>query len=196
VKIFDERGELIRTLCGINQFKDPQPVSMSLSNFVHNPGGPGGTLSILVNGSVIAAWDVRDKDGKIVPNSFYHINLVLNFSDGTQLIFTQDIFLTPNINGSAIQLVAGPNIAAQGTIVRISASYGGIPADSRSKIKIYTLDGEMVKALSITNGLTLWDLTNSTNSGVASGLYLAVLDGVDVNTGNLVRKTIKIIVLK
>jgi hypothetical protein len=77
----------------------------------------------------------------------------------------------------------------------ITASFAGVPADQRSSVKIYAMDGERVITLGLNFGTVYWNLENNIGQSVASGLYLIVLDGVDPVSGKQVRKTQKLLVL-
>jgi hypothetical protein len=196
VDIFDERGELIRTLCGTVSALPSGPITFTVSKFTPNSTGLGGTLVFYVNGQAIATWDATDKNGKLVSNSFYHLILRQKFTDGTSASRERDIFVSSNNQSSTAQLFASPNIAQTGDTVRLSASFGVNVADGRSMLKLYTVSGELVRTLTLSAGQASWDLTNAQGQAVSSGVYLIVLDGVDVNTGNPASKVIKVLVLR
>ncbi len=105
----------------------------------------------------------------------------------------RDAFIS-TYHGESISLVAWPNTAHPGQMVNFNASFAGTPADSQSKMKIYTADGELVQTVSFTVGTALWDLRNPSGQVVASGLYLAVLDGVDPLNGQSLNKVVKVVV--
>ena len=149
-----------------------------------------------MNGQAIATWDAMDKDGKLVSNGFYHLVLRQKFTDGTSARRERDVFISSNSQTSSAQLYASPNIANAGDTVRLSAAFGVNAADGRSTLKLYTVSGELVRTLTLSAGQASWDLTNTQGQTVSSGIYLIVLDGVDVNTGNPASKVIKVLVLK
>ena len=196
VKIFDERGELVKTLCGTLTVSQSVTFTFTVSKFTPNSTGLGGTLTFYVNGQAIATWDATDKNGKLVPNSFYYLILEQRLTDGTLARRERDIFISTTTQTSTVQLLAYPNIAHTGGSISLSAVFAGNPADSRSKIKIYAVSGELVKTMELNAGQASWDLTNGQGSFVSSGVYLISLDGVDVNNGNQVKKVIKVVVLR
>ena len=196
VKIFDERGELIKTLCGTLTAPQSVTFTFTMSNFTPSSTGQGGTLTFYVNGQAIATWDVADKNGNRVPNSFYHVVLEQRVLDGSLYRKERDIFISTVTKTASVQLAAYPNIAHAGGSINLSAVFAGNPADSRSKIKIYSVSGELVKTMRLNAGQAFWDLTNAQGQSVSSGIYLIVLDGVDVNTGNPASKVIKVVVLR
>jgi flagellar hook assembly protein FlgD len=196
VNIFDERGELIRTLCGTLSAPQSLSFTFTVSSFTPNSTGTGGTLTFYVNGQAVATWDATDKNGKTVPNSFYHLVLDQRLTDGTLALRAKDIFISTASQTSSIQLLAYPNIAHAGDVLHLSVAFGVNAADGRSNIKIYTVSGELVRTLALSNGQATWNLTNAQGQTVSSGIYLIVLDGVDVNTGNRATKVIKVVVLR
>jgi hypothetical protein len=93
-------------------------------------------------------------------------------------------------------LVAAPNMVHPGDTVTFACSFAGGPADGRSHIKIYNLTGEMVYEVAVSGGTATWDLTTLRHSPISSGIYLAVLDGIDPVSGLHLTKTSKILFLR
>jgi hypothetical protein len=83
-----------------------------------------------------------------------------------------------------------------GDTVTFACSFAGGPADGRSHIKIYNLTGEMVYEVAVSGGTATWDLTTLRHSPISSGIYLAVLDGIDPVSGLHLTKTSKILFLR
>jgi hypothetical protein len=194
--IFDQRGELVRSLCGLLPALAPQTLTFTVSAFVPAQTAMGGSMTLYVNGQAAAVWDGRDGAGNIVPSSFYHLVLVQEFADGTSARLEKDVFIPPLGQTASVLLKALPNLAHSGDKIFITAVFGAMPADERSFMKIYTVDGERVKVLPLSHGQTDWDLTNNQGQEVSSGIYLIVLDGMDPATGAPARKTIKVVVLR
>ncbi len=167
---------------------------MSLSSFQPNPSGLGGSIDIYLNGQLVATWNVTDDSGNIVPNSFYHFVLEEHPATGNSVLLERDAFVAPN-HGGAVSLSALPNVGRPGDILQFSASFAGSPADSQSKIKIYAVSGELVRNLSIANGVTSWDQANASSQKVAAGVYIAVLEGVNPSNGQKLRAAIQILVI-
>lgn len=166
---------------------------MSLSNFVPNPNGPGGTISIYLSGQIVATWNGTKDNGDLIPNGFYHFVLVEHLGDGNTVQLERDAFIS-TYHGEAISLVAWPNITHPGQTVTFNASFAGTPVDSQSKMKIYSADGELVQTIAFTTGTALWNAKNLSGQMVASGVYLAVLDGVDPLSGQSLTKVVKVLV--
>ena len=182
------------TICGSTPFAGGTTFSMSLSSFQPNPNGLGGSIDVYLNGQLIATWNVTDDKGNIAPNSFYHFILEEHPTDGNPVLLERDAFIAPN-QGGAISLSAWPNVGHPGDLIQFSASFAGIPADGQSKIKIYAASGELVKNLDVANGVTSWDLTNASSQQVASGIYIAVLAGINPASGQKLHSIVKILVL-
>ncbi len=196
VEIFDERGELVTTLCGTLGPLAPGPLDLTVSSLVPNASGPGGTLDFLLNGKIAASWDTTDKNGKPVVNGFYYLVFQQRFTDGTHIRMEKTFFVAPWGRASDVQLTAWPNIVHGGESVRLTAVIGANPADGGSRLKIYSINGELVKNLAPSVGQMTWDLSNNHGQAVAAGLYLLVLDGRDPASGNPMHKTIKVVVLR
>jgi hypothetical protein len=192
VSIYDERGELVSTVCGALSFSNGATFSMTVSNFVPNPNGPGGTISIYLNGQMVGTWNATNSNGNWVPNGFYHFVLLEHASGGSIVQMERDAFIS-TYHGELVTLIAWPNVVHPGDAVNFTASFAGIPADNQSKIKIYATDGELVQTVTLNAGSATWDLRNSSGQMVASGVYLAVLDSVDPSTGQGLNKIVKVL---
>jgi hypothetical protein len=88
------------------------------------------------------------------------------------------------------------NIGRAGDTILFSASFAGVPADERSKIRIYTVAGELVRTAQITNGSVSWRLDTDDGKPAASGYYLAVLDGINPTNGQNLVKISKVLVIQ
>jgi len=195
VRIYDERGELVQTLCGLLPAMGPQVPRLTLSDFTPAPSGNGGTLTLYLNGQVLAVWDATDKNGKLVSNGFYFLVVDQPLANGTQVELQRTVFVAPEGRTAPAQLTAWPNVVHGGGEVRLTAIIGTSPADGSDPIRIYSIGGELVRSLTPSNGQAVWDLTNGQGRSVASGLYLLVLDGTDAS-GDPVRQTIKVAILR
>ena len=191
--MYDASGEKVASFCGTGNFAAGTTFSMALSNFVPNPVGAGGSIAVNLNGQTIATWDVTGLNGKLVPNGFYHFVIQEHTAEGNTLFLERDAFLMP-YHGQDVSLSALPNIGHPGGVIQFVASFVGTLADGQSKIRIYAVSGELVQTLGIQSGTAAWDLSNIGHKTVASGIYLAVLDGVDPVSGQQARKIVKVMV--
>jgi hypothetical protein len=193
IKIYDERGEKVATICGSASLSNAATFSMNLSNFVPNPNGPGGTISVYLDGQLVGVWNATDDAGNLVPNGYYHFVLQEHTNNGGVVQLERDAFI-PTYHGESVSLLALPNVGHPGDILKLTASFAGIPADSQSKIKIYATSGELVQNLPISGGVASWDLKNANGQIVASGVYVVVLDRIDPSSGQKLSKITKILV--
>lgn len=185
---------MIATLCGSVLFPVETNFSMTLSNFTPNPNGAGGSIAISLNGQVIATWNVLDAKGNLVPNGYYHFVVLESPTGGNAVSLARDAFVAP-YHSETVALAAMPNIGRAGDTIRFTASFAGTPADGQSKILLYSINGEWIRTLAIAPGGTAsWDLDNRFGQKVASGVYLAVLDGVDPSGGQKMHRVVKILV--
>ncbi len=196
VGIFDQRGEMVKTLCGLLPAMNPQNLNLTVSTFVPNASGVGGILTLSLNGKVLAFWDATDSNGKVVPNGFYHLVVTQVFTDGTSLQLQKTVYVGPLSRTAQVQLSAQPNIAYAGGTIHLLAVVDGVPVNGSHVLKLFDTNREAVKTLDMSDGQAVWDLTSAAGQEVSSGLYLIVLDTVDPATGNPARKTIKVVVLR
>jgi hypothetical protein len=190
--VYDERGEKIAVVCSLAGLPGDGSYNLAISAYSANPGG-GGTVTIYLNGAIIGTWDCRDHNGNLIPNSFYHFVLVARQPDGGEILLESDAYIAPH-QGQAVYFVARPNLANRGDIILFSASVAGVPADERSKIRIFTVAGELVRTIEISNGTASWRLDTGDGNPVASGIYLAVLDGINPTNGQKLVKINKLLV--
>jgi len=180
--------------CGNLTFPPGTTFSMSLSDFIPGPSGVGGAITILLNGLEVAVWDAMDLEGEPVPNGHYHFILEETDAQGRIVLLERDAYIGAR-TGEASTLSAVPNISVGGANVVFTASLTGIPADAQSRIKLYTTGGELVRTLVPSAGTVTWDLTSRSGRTVASGLYLAVLEGPGA-VGDKLHKVVKVLVLR
>ncbi len=152
-------------------------------------------MTISLDQQVVTVWDARDAQGHWVANGVYQI-LVEEKSGSNSYFYSQNISIMAQSQVSQSGLKAAPNLAYSGDQVHLTATIEGQPANAPAVIKIYTLFGELVRTLPLSGGQAVWDLQTRANASVASGLYFAVLDGVDSLTGRPIEKSVKIIVLR
>jgi hypothetical protein len=196
ISLFDQRGELVKSLCGLLGGLNPQNLNLTVSSFIPNASGLGGTLVFYLNGKTLATWDTTNNDGVVVPNGFYPLVLTQVFTDATSAQSQTTVYVGALSRTAQIQLSAQPNIVTSGGTIRLLAMVEGVPVSGSHVLKLYDTSRELMKTLDMSGGQAVWDLTNSVGQDVASGLYLIVLDTVDPQTGNPAQKVIKVVVLR
>ena len=184
-------------MCGTGIFQEDGVLNLALGSYQPVPGGLGGTLPILVNGTVVAVWDSRNQQGQLVPNGFYQVQVTQFTNLANPYVVEKSVYIDPAHYQTPIQLSASPNIAGEGTVVVFRSQIQGLPAGSGNEpLRIFTLTGELVKTLPWENGQTSWDMTNLPGQTVASGLYLAVEEASDALSGDKIHRTVKVLFLK
>lgn len=184
------------TLCGTLPAMTPCALNLTVSSFVPNPTAPGGTLSLGLNGQIIATWNATDHDGQVVPNGLYQLVITQAFTNGTTTTLERSVYVSTYNRTSQVQMTARPNIVLNGAPVSLTASVGNQPVQGAGVFKVYATDGELLKTLDAANGQGVWDLTTLRGGKVVSGLYLIALDALDPQTGIPVRKAVKVLVLR
>jgi hypothetical protein len=196
VSIFNSEGEWITTLCGNLPPQAAQNLNLTVSNFTAGTSGPGGSLTLFLNGQVLAEWNATDSRGKVVPNGFYHLVITQALTDGTQIALNRAVYVSPYSQKAQLQLVAYPNLVTSNGAVQITASLEGSPANGAGLVRVFALNGERVKTLDLVNGQAAWDLTNEEGKEVGSGLYFIGFDVMDPKTGADAHKIVKVVVLR
>ena len=181
-------------LTGTTNFSGVSIFTMTCTAYGSNPSGPGGTLTVCLNQQPVVVWDSKDSSGNLVPNGIYHIVLEERDSNHNSQFFAMNVVVVPDHSANAAGFTASPNVVHQGDTLHLRASFAGVPADGRSKVKVYAVSGELLQTLAVSNGQGTWDLKNANGGPVASGIYILDLDGVDVNTGVSEHKLLKILI--
>ncbi|HUO58074.1 MAG TPA: hypothetical protein VMV05_07835, partial [bacterium] len=194
VRVYDERGEEMASICGNLSLGGTGTYTMSLSTFSPNSNGSGGSIGIYLNGQLVATWNATDEKGNVVPNGFYHFVLAEMGTNTGNSTFERDAFIDPN-HPDSVTFTAMPNHAGPGETITFAAFFDGVPADGRSKIKMYNTAGELLAVINLTGmGTAPWNLTNGLGQPVASGIYFAVLSGINPSNGGTTYKITKVLV--
>lgn len=153
-------------------------------------------MTLYLNGQVLAVWNATGSNGQVVANGFYHLTLTQAFTDGAQVVLNQAVFVDPYALTARVAMTVAPNLVYSGGSVQMAAQVEGSPVQGAGAFKIYTVNGERLRALDAVNGQATWDLANQQGEQVASGLYLVVLDVMDPVTGQPAHKIAKVVVLR
>ncbi|HET9869431.1 MAG TPA: hypothetical protein VFR02_02890, partial [bacterium] len=194
VQIFDPRGEMVRQLTGTLLFADPDRLTMTLSGFTPAPSGQGGSVTISLDGQVVAVWDGLDSLDHPVPNGVYQV-LVEEKAGGESYFYSQNLSVEELSRPVGSSLTAWPNLAHEGDTIRFTAQIAGQPAQAPALLRIYSLSGELVRTIGFSGGQALWNLDNAGNRSVASGLYIALLAGQDA-FGRPVHQSLRVMVIR
>ena len=207
--VYNEAGETVRTfsqaeLTGLlggsltAEDYDVSKVHMEpgrLSPGATGTAGSNAAVTITMGSGRTFAWDGRGDAGGYLTSGQYYMEV----KSTTQGKPDQQIVMPVNIldtGADGVDSVAlGPNPVELGKTTRpvfmVRTTNGLVTG---FKVRIYALTGELVKVLENDPGKTdeaTWDLGGG---GVASGLYIAVIE-IHAGDGILARKTLKVAIL-
>ena len=195
--IYNEAGEVVKHLYAqVASVPNAVMTDVQLSSSVIQPGvvSPNSTSSAQIviqtsSGGVTLSWDGTNDAGAIVTDGSYVIGVHWNNGNGQIQDLTREITVTGG--GHLDQVVAAPNVLT-GTNTTVAFSTQSASAYTL-RVRVYTVAGELVATVlggSGTNQVA-WDA-----SGKASGLYLAVAEMTNPQTGTVIgRQILKISVV-
>ena len=198
ILIYNEAGEEVKDL--VTYFDDPGqglPSSqVQLSGSVIEPGAPSGAvpnqLTITLADGTTVTWNGTNTNGAYVQSGQYFLEIHTDNGNGSQTTVIKQVSVDGRSIGSGLGIVtAAPN--------RVGRNSGPVTFTNNSamnllmKVNLYTTDGELVKTVTGDNGVNPPVLTTG---GLASGLYIAVVDLQNPNGGGAMgRQTLKIVIL-
>jgi hypothetical protein len=153
---------------------------------------PGGNNSVTVsfNGTSVV-WDGTGDNGSIVTNGVYLIDVNWTDGSGGQQVVAKNVIVqrgnSPVTNGT---VYAAPNIlkGVTSTMVKVNPT----TTDFTLTVSLYDTAGELVKTPVV--GAIGANEVNLDVSGLASGLYLVVVNLNDINGNFIQKQTTKIII--
>ncbi len=196
VNIYNEAGEIVRHL--YSYVDDPSNNilgDIQLSSNVIKPSAvsnSNGTVAITSSSGMTILWDGKSDSGTIVTNGRYQVEIHFVDGKGGEQIITRGLLVqSDNSPISDGNVFAGPNIIKGG----LNSTLIQVHSDSNYTLtaRLYDTAGELVKAAvsgpAGTNKVSL-DLT-----GIASGLYFAVVD-LTTSQGGIVGHQVTQIVIQ
>ncbi|HTC21465.1 MAG TPA: hypothetical protein VK859_11495, partial [bacterium] len=199
ILIYNEAGEVVKHLYSYTD--DPGPAGVSsvqLSSTVIRPGssGPGmpSDLTISLSNGTTVVWDGTGDSGAYVQSGQYLVEVHTVDGQGGEETVVKEVSVDDRNSAAGAGVVtAWPN--------RLTASNGALTTTFHSNsaqsltlgVSIYTVAGELVTTLEGGAGTNQasWNAT-----GIASGLYLAVVNLTDSNGTSLGRQALKLIVIR
>jgi hypothetical protein len=195
VNVFNEAGEIVRHLYGYAD--DPEKLSTMDVDFSTNllqptegTPVPGGTNVVYITSStgMSLEWDGRSDSGAIVSNGHYDIEVHYVDGKGGESAVTRGI-VVQSTNERGETVYAQPNVLVDGqttTTVKIDSTRA-----YTLKVQLYDVAGELIKTVTGVDGTngTLLDV-----KGLASGLYIAVVELKDTDGKYAGRKITKIVI--
>ena len=198
VDIFNEAGEVVRHLYGYAD--DPglsSVLTMQLSTSAIKPGyvASGATpsqVAVMLSNGVTVVWDGKSDGGIFVQSGQYFIVAHTVDGQGREATETQQIsVLDENSHSGVGKVTAIPNL------MNSANGYQAVFKSDSSisftlRVSVYTVAGELVGVFQGEAGINQvkWDA-----SGVASGLYLAVVEEINAQGGLASRQIVKIVVV-
>jgi len=196
VVIYNESGEVVRNLYAstadsvtLTSGVDIQPGLIAPSY----QGGTGTTATITLTNGLVLSWDGKNNQGSIVANGQYFVEVKNNDGQGASAIVTKEItVVAKDVAVSTGKVLVYPNPAPSGTgVIHFQAN----PAPPVTlTVSLYSLAGELVQKIQGGSGSSKvdWDYASK---GVATGVYVAVIEIKDAN-GGMERRTQKVAVIR
>jgi flagellar hook assembly protein FlgD len=171
LNIYNESGEIVRHILAFTEDAGGGVAhSVSLSSDVFSPAGGSGPISVLADGKVVGTWDGSADNGTLVSSGTYFISVHELDGKGNESNITQAVVVLGSGSLPNSQVRAVPNViqGSGGTVFQMVS-----PQPLSLRVTVYDLAGEKVAVRegSPGGGQVGWD-----TSGLASGLYLAVVE--------------------
>ena len=197
VGIYNGAGELVRTLYGlVDDASDSSMNDVTITPSVFKPGLSGGvaaTTQILIGANpspVTLTWDGTANDGNMVTPGHYQIEAHWDNGQGGTSDIAKGIIVIDGGDLGAGKVLAEPNVLVKGQMTTTFAD--NTSQLTTLNVKIYALSGQLVFTVP---GLAGTNTTSWNATGMASGIYIAVVDILNSAGGNIGRQRLKILVL-
>ena len=199
ILIYNEAGEVVKHLYAYTSDPGPAGVaSVQLSASIIEPGSAGaGTpsdLRISLSNGTTVMWDGTGDNGTYVQSGVYLVEV--HTTDGTggeETVVRQVMVDDRNRAEGAGTVTAEPNMinASKGPM---TTTFSTNSSQSLTlEVSIYTVAGELVTKIA---GQAGTDQATWNAAGLASGVYLAVVDLTNPNGNSLGRQIVKVAVIK
>lgn len=201
VYIYNEAGEIVRTL--LTYVDDPSNVSFSnvtLSASVISPtlsgtptSGTNNLVHITTDSGMNLVWDGKNNDGTIVANGHYELEIHWQDGNGNDVVITRGILVQVGSQSFTDgKVTAQPNVLTRGATKTTFVMNSSSPFTL--KVWIYDVAGELL-AGKVTRGELNSNSVTVDMSGVASGIYMGVVELTDASGGNAGRQVCKVLVI-
>lgn len=196
ILIYNEAGEVVRHLYALVDDPGSSPLlGAQLSTGLIQPGGGAGAPSqvaiILSNGTTVI-WDGKADSGSFVQNGQYLIEIHSADGKGGEATVNQSIAVLNAARDMSHSILCLPNL------LDASNNWSAIFQDNADPgatltVRLYTLAGELVREIPGGAGTAQlsWDA-----QGLASGVYLAVVEARGADGGLVNRQVLKVLVLR
>src|SRR5665213_337958 len=195
--IYNSAGEIIRTLYYmVSDTTESEMTNVNLSSNIMTLGskttGGASLLRIVVNTTgtpVTLTWDGTNNSSTDVTPGTYTVQFHWDNGHGEITNISRSVIVVAG--GVSGTVVAEPNVLTTGqTLTTFNGT--GITNAWTLNAKVYTIAGELVKSIPGTPGTAMaqWNA-----AGIASGVYVAVVQVQDSNGGVLENQLLKVLVL-
>jgi uncharacterized repeat protein (TIGR01451 family) len=196
ITVYNQAGEAVRHLYA--QVADPQDLvtSVRLTTDRFQPSwGPAESgmpteVGIVLSNGVGVAWDGRNDGGRFVEGGQYFVEVKASDGSGSEVAITREVtVLAAPQRAGTVAAVPNPVLAGQsGTRFRV---FSGTALTVRAMV--YDTAGELVRKVEGPQGAgeAWWD-----TRGVASGLYVAVVELLVPGGGVVDRQVKKVMVIR
>ena len=198
VLIYNEAGEVVRHLYAYTSNPGQTNVtSAQLSTSVIEPsngtsgGGTPSEVKISLSNGTTVIWDGKSDNGSIVQNGQYFAEIHSMDGHGGDTLIDERISVLDGNNGTG-PVFAKPNILTSAN--GYSTTFVDTTAETLTlSVRVYTTAGELV---TVVNGVPGTNAASWTATGLASGLYIAVVESSNPAGGNAGQKVLKLVVLR
>jgi flagellar hook assembly protein FlgD len=200
VKIYNEAGEVVKTLYVYSNNPvagTASQLQLSASSIEPTSGPVTGNiptqLTITLKSGMTLVWDGTSDSGGVVPSGQYFIEASEQNGNGGETVLTAHVMVvSETANAGMGDILAEPNVlnGVTGYGVTFLSNVPGLTLDYR----VYDTAGELVTRRTPGNAGSSsanWDAT-----GLASGLYFAVVDAMNAQGGLIGYKILKIVVIR
>jgi uncharacterized repeat protein (TIGR01451 family) len=200
VSVYNEAGEVVRRLYGMaDDSKGTVMSDVDLNTTVIVPGAAAGNnptqLEIVLENSgvpVTLTWDGTGDSGAVVAGGHYELHVQWDNGQGTVTDITRGVMVA----GEKIplgQVTAAPNVLNASNGMTTAFMVNAAPPLTL-RVRVYTIAGELAagpQAGGSGGNSVTWDA-----SGMASGMYLAVVEGLNTQGGTALKQIVKVLVVK
>ncbi len=201
VLIYNEAGEVIRHLYAyVSNLGQASISGMNLSastiapSEMNSGGGMPTQLDILLSNGTTILWDGRGDNGNFAQSGQYFVEVTNQGGGaGAGSVITQRVFVEDrNSSAGAGVVTAWPNILKVSSGPLVTTFHTDSSISLTLKASIFTMAGELVQVIQGTQGS---DQAAWNAAGLASGIYIAVVEETDSSGGLLSRQMIKVAIL-
>jgi len=200
IQVFNEAGEVVRNLYAYvanSGANTATQVQLSTNVFELNSTDTSGTIpnqvSIYLNNGTTVVWNGLTDSGAVVTTGQYYIEIHTQDGQGGETVITKKVtVLSENSHHELGSIVAEPNVVNPSSGYSITFWSNSVPSLTLM-YRIYDVAGELIQYP--TYGPSGFGTARWNASGLASGLYFAVVDALNFQGGLVGRQNLKIVVV-